>query len=211
VRRIAAFAVSTALFAHLPLPASAQDPQRPAMTTESRRALESWAGCIARSGPGEAGRVLSMDFTTKTYDRALTLLADGGKNCVGWGSGTLRSAGLLFAGEMAEALIETSKEPVRNRLARAAAAPATKAFTIPDKMAICVVRSVPDQVAVLFASERGSQEETGALDTLAAPVAICAKAAEIERPLSISPAALRAMLATAAYRSIRSSERAAGA
>ena len=153
----------------------------------SRVALEDWAGCLARKNVGEATRVLKMDFTSPTYFRA-----------------TLRAGGLLFAGEMAEALLESDGTPIGTALARAAASPATKGFSFTDKVAICVVRSVPGDVATLFETKRDSAEEAAAIDALATPMGLCAQAAQANKPLSVSPAGLRAMLATAAFRSIRS-------
>ena len=115
----------------------------------------------------------------------------------------LRSANLLFAGEVAEALLEKSGAPVASQLAKAAAGTAPSGFSLTDKMAICVVRSVPDQVAAVFATERDSAEETATISALAAPAQMCGKAVGATKPVAISPAGLRAMLATAAFRSIR--------
>ena len=64
------------------------------------------------------------------------------------------------------------------------------------------MRSVPSDVAALFATARDSAEETAAINSLATPMGLCAKAAQARKPLSVSPAGLRAMLATAAFRSI---------
>ncbi|WP_126174930.1 hypothetical protein [Tsuneonella rigui] len=169
----------------------------------SRVALEDWAGCLARKNVGEATRVLKMDFTSPTYDRALKMLSEEVRACIGF-RGTLRAGGLLFAGEMAEALLESDGIPIGTALARAAASPATKGFSFTDKVAICVVRSVPGDVATLFETKRDSAEEAAAIDALATPMGLCAQAAQANKPLSVSPAGLRAMLATAAFRSIRS-------
>lgn len=169
--------------------------------SEARVALEQWAGCVARDNRSESGRVLTMDFTTKTYERALKSLADEGRSCVKF-RGKMRSAGLLFAGEMAEALIEADGRPVVSQLAYAAGTPATIGYSFTDKVAICVVRSVPDQIAALFVTERDSTEEFAAIETLAVPTRLCAQVVDEKRKLSVSPAGLRAMLATAAYRSI---------
>ncbi len=174
---------------------------------DSRMALQHYGSCVAESSAGEAGRVIAMDFTTPTYRNALKLLSqDAAKFCAdkAFGTGVLRSANLLFAGEVAEALVEKSGGSVAGQLAKAAAAPATTGFALTDKVAICVVRSVPDQVAAVFATERDSAEETAAITALSMPVQLCAKAVQATKPMSISPAGLRAMLATAAFRSIRS-------
>jgi hypothetical protein len=160
------------------------------------------AGCLASKNPRETARVLAMDFTTATYNRALRMLAEEDRDCVDF-RGALRTGNLLFAGELAEALVEQRNEPVANALAQAATAPATTSFSFTDRVAICVVRSVPSDVAKLFATERNSTEESAALEMLTTPLGLCAKAAEAKKPLSINPAGLRAMLASAAFRSVK--------
>ena len=86
---------------------------------------------------------------------------------------------------------------------QAATVPATPSFSFTDRVAICVVRSVPGDVATLFATELNSSEESAALQSLATPMGLCAQAAQAKKPLSINPAGLRAMLATAAFRSVK--------
>ena len=168
---------------------------------DARVALEKWAGCIARRSNGEATRILKMDYTQPVYTRAQKDLAKDSGTCIRDYT-SLRGDGLLFAGEMAEALLESDATPVGTALVRAASAPATTAFSFTDRVAICVVRSVPSDVAALFATARDSAEETAAINALATAMGMCATAAKARKPLSVSPAGLRAMLATAAFRSI---------
>ena len=170
----------------------------------ARAELAEWAGCLARKNAAETARVLAMDFTSSTYQRAFRMLTEEDKQCRGF-RGTLRTQRLLLAGELAEALIEHGGAPVNNVLAKAASAPATPAFSFTDRVAICVVRSVPSDVATLLATERNSAEEAAAVQALATPMGMCAQAAQATRPLSINPAGLRAMLATAAFRSVKDS------
>jgi hypothetical protein len=169
----------------------------------ARVALEKWAGCIARRSQGEATRILTMDFTTPAYTRAQKMLAQDSGTCIRDNS-SLRGDGLLFAGEMAEALLENGSVPIGTALAKAAGGPVTSGFSFTDKVAICVARSVPNDVAALFATARDSAAETSAINALATPMGMCATAAKARKPLSISPAGLRAMLATATFRSIHS-------
>ncbi|WP_156839261.1 hypothetical protein [Novosphingobium aquimarinum] len=198
---IARIILAAALF--LAAPAMAESPARATNTPAARGALEHWAACIAQRNTAEAARVLQMDFTTSTYDRALLMLSRESKDCTAF-RGTLRAGGLLFAGELAEALIEQQPGGVRTALARAAAAAPPRSFSFTDKVAICAVRSAPDDVAALFATERDSDEEATALRQVSATMAACSKAAEATKPLSINPAGMRAMLATAAFRSVAS-------
>lgn len=174
-------------------------------TSASRVALEQWAGCVARDNAGEATRVLAMDFTSSTYQRALKTLSLESRDCIRF-QGTLRAGGLLFAGEVAEALLEQPGETLVARLARAAASPAPQSYSFTDKVAICAVRSAPNDIAALFATGRDSAEETAALAQVSTVMGLCARAAEATKPLSINPAGLRAMLATAAFRSVASSK-----
>ncbi len=176
---------------------------------EARLSLEAFGQCVAKASPGEAARVLAMDFTSTKYRTGLKLLADSAqKSCASkaFGRGKMRTPNLLFAGELAEALVKSDATPAAARLARAAGAPATPSYSFTDKVAICVVRSVPDQVAALFDTQRDSADEAKAIEALAVPAGLCAKAAEAKKPLAINPAGLRAMLATAAFRLIKSSE-----
>jgi len=179
---------------------------------KSRVALEQWAGCLARKNPDETRRVLSMDSTAPAYDRALMMLSQEDKSCMK-ARGKLQASGLLFAGELAEALIEEGPVPLGSRLAKAATQPAASTYSFSDRLAMCLVRSVPDQVAAIFPTTRDSREESAAIGALNTPAQMCAtvarspvdlagKAAGKPRPMSISPAALRAMVATAALRSV---------
>lgn len=169
--------------------------------TQSRLGLEQWAGCLARKNAGEAQRLLTMDFKTDEYERGMLKLSKSDKECFG-SRGTMKAAGLLFAGELAEAMLERDTTPLVARLAKASGGEATPAFSFTDKVAICVVRSVPNDVAALFSTARGSAEESASLNSLATPMGMCARAAEARKPISINPAGLRAMLATASYRSV---------
>lgn len=188
------------------LPATAHAGQaNPNTTPAARSALEQWTGCIARSSAAETARVLQMDFTSTPYERALRMLSNSSKDCVKF-RGTLRAGGLLFAGELAEALLETGGTPVSAALARAATKPEMKAFSFIDRVAICTVRSAPGEVAALFATGRDTPAEGAAINAVSVAMGMCAKAAEARKPLSISPAGMRAMLATAAYRQVHAEE-----
>lgn len=179
-------------------------------TREARLALESYGRCTAERERGEAARVLAMDFTKPTYRTGLRMLSqeaerECAKPAVGPG-GVMRGSNLLFAGEVAEALLEAGPDPVGPRLAKAATVTGAQGFSPTDKVALCIVRSVPDQVAGLFATDRESAAETAAIGALDMPLRLCTRAAAITTPMTISPAGLRAMLATAAFRSIASAK-----
>jgi hypothetical protein len=172
-------------------------------TPEARQAIEAYGKCTAEREPGEANRLLTMDFSSSRYRSGLRLLAEeAARSCardiVGPGN-LMRSANLLFSGALAEALLEADATPLNARLARSAAVEAPS-YSPTDAVAQCLARSLPDQVAALFATAPGSDAETAAAAPLAQAVPACARAAGIRAQLDLSVPALRAMIATAAYR-----------
>ena len=83
---------------------------------------------------------------------------------------------------------------------------AGKSGCVNAMLASILMRSSPNDVAALFATERDGAVETVALKKVSATMGLCARAAEAKKPLSINPAGLRAMLATAAFRSVEASK-----
>jgi hypothetical protein len=106
---------------------------------------------------------------------------------------------LLLTGAMAEHLLEQSGEPVNVLLARSLQRPAAPPFSPSDRIATCVVRSVPDQAASLLASEPASAEEAAAVATLRPAIGLCSGAGP---RIEATDAGLRAILSAAAYRSV---------
>ena len=172
-----------------------------ASDARARIAIQSYGSCAASRSGSAATDVLRRDFTTRQYQQALQVLSRNNQDCFRR-RGRMRSSNLLFAGAMAEHLIEQSPEPLNARLARAASRPAAQAFSASDRMAGCIVRSVPDDVARLFATEVASESEMAAAQALAPAAAQCNAGGQ---PIQISPAGLRAMLATAAFRTLHRS------
>jgi hypothetical protein len=166
----------------------------------ARGALHNFAGCVAARSTALAGDTLQRDFTSTRYRNALRLLARNNDGCFQRrGRRGLYATGLPFAGSLAEHLLARDPVPLNVRLARAAAAPPLRPFAPTDRVSLCVVRSVPDEIGRLLASPVGSAEETAAIRELEVPVRACSQAGpRIEAP----PAALRAMLATSAFRTL---------
>jgi len=180
---------------------------------EGRIAVFGYGKCVAAKHPREAHRVLTMDFTTTDYRTGLRMLGtDAERECanrsVGAGN-VLRTANLLFAGSLAEALLETPAEPLNARLAKSAAATAP-VFGPLDAVAQCLARSLPDQTAALFASEPASAAEEAATKPLLQALPACQRAAGVQRRVELSTSALRAVLATASYRLVSGSDHAQG-
>lgn len=175
-----------------------ETPAEPPTTPEARIAVQDFGRCVARQSPGLAAETLSRDFRTRAYSSALRRLARVNETCFRQ-RGTMRADGLPFAGALAEALLGNDPVPLNARLARAALGPAPPARSESDRIAICVVRSVPDDVARLFAAAVASEAETATVAALDPIATACNRTGQ---RLELSPAGLRAMLATAAFRSL---------
>jgi hypothetical protein len=99
---------------------------------------------------------------------------------------------------MAERLMATDKRPLNVRLAEAAKRSAPPAYSPSDFIAMCVVRSAPDDAARLFGSEVGSAVEAETVKSLGIAVRLCSQGKQFQ----VNVEGLRAMLATAAFRNV---------
>ncbi len=174
-----------------------QDERAP-LNAEARGKMLEFGRCAAQRSPEMAARTLSMNFATTAYRNGISQLSRNNEGCL-QGARRMRGASLLFAGAMAEGLLDRSEAPLNVRLARAATAAATPAYSPSDRVAICVVRSVPDQVATLFGTTPASDGEEAAIQQLLPAFQRCAQNGP---RISSNEAGLRAMLATAAFRSV---------
>ncbi len=168
-------------------------------TAEARATIQRYGACVASRSAGPAADVLTRDFTTRQYQQGLRVISRNNQDCFRR-RGRMRASNLLFAGAIAEYLLEQPAQPLNVRLARAALQPATQAFSLSDRVAICVVRSVPDDVARLFAADVATDAELAAARALDPVVAQCNAGGP---PFAITPAGLRAILATAAFRTLQ--------
>lgn len=170
-----------------------------ASTPEGLRAIQQFGSCVADTSTAKARTTLASDFRSSGYSRAMNQLVDANRNCPSFrGYSRLRASRLLFAGAMAERLVERDGLSVNRELAKAAARPAASTYSPTDSGAMCVVRSVPDDVARLFATDVATDAEKSAADALQPALAACLKTQRVE----VTTDGLRAMLATAAFRSI---------
>lgn len=167
----------------------------------AREVMDAFGRCVARYSAARAAETLVMDFTTRAYRTRLRQLAEANRESCFRRRGRMRADNLLFAGGIAEGLLARDSTPLNVRLARAALGAPPPSFSASDRIAVCVVRSVPDDVARLFATEVASEAETAALAPVAPVVAACNRTG---RPFSATHPGLRAILATAAFRSVRS-------
>jgi hypothetical protein len=181
-------------------PAAAQEMQ--SSSPDARSALQRFGRCVANRSPEDAERVLKMDFTKEGYRIALRLLAkDAERPCAyrAFGVGQMRSARLLLAGSLAEGLMARNSAPLNVRLAKAGMLPAPPFRSPTDAIAMCVVRSAPDDTARLFATEVASEAEAQAIKALDLAVKLCSRG---QPALRANTEGLRAMLATAAFRNV---------
>ena len=170
----------------------------PVSTTEARVAMQRFGTCVSERSERLAAETIGSDFTTQSYRTRLHRLVRANEDCFRQGGRRMLSSNLLFAGAIAEAMIERDAQPLNVRLARAAMQPATRAYSASDQVAICVVRTLPDEVGRLMATDVGSTEEEAAAAALTPALTACAS----NRRVETNSAGLRAILATAAYRSI---------
>lgn len=163
------------------------------------KAAQSFGICVADNSTAKAAKMLSGDFRDRSYRSAMNALVEANKDCPssrGWRR--LEMGQVVLAGAIAERLIERDPTPINVRLAKAAAGPATQSFSPTDTGAICVVRSSPDAVGALFATEVGSEPEAAAARPLQSLLSRCMNG----QPVEVSMPGLRSILATAAYRSV---------
>ncbi|QPQ55508.1 hypothetical protein IC614_02580 [Allosphingosinicella flava] len=174
--------------------------QLTASPTEAREKMAAFGACVADRSADLAARTLNSDFTSATYRNTMKRLSESNRGC--FKKGRMRASGLLFAGAIAERLIEQDGTPVNVQLARAAVGQAPATYSPSDKVAMCVVRSAPDQVGALFMTNVATAEEGAAASGLASVMTLCAQGGPA---VQTTPEGLRAMLATAAFRSIAAS------
>jgi hypothetical protein len=184
----------------MPAPASAQTTDS---TPEARQQMQAYGACVADRSAAKASQTLSSDFRTQKYHLAMRALNDNNRDCSRLlpRRSKLYSSSLLFAGAMAERLMAAGPRPLNVRLAEAAARPAPTFYSQSDAIAMCVVRSAPDETARLFSSDVGSAAEIAAARALDVAVKLCSRGGP---ELHVNLEGLRAMLATAAFRNVAS-------
>ena len=181
------------LGAALTVPAMAQADRLP-VTPLAHEKMADFARCVVRASPAKAHSALTRDFRTTAYRHELRVLAANNMSCMD--KGGMRAGGLPFAAAMAEALLRQGDGPLNVRLVRAAATDAPT-YAPSDAVAMCVARSVPDQVAALFIAPIASETEVAAAAALGLAISKCTPpGVDVE----LAPFALRSILATASYR-----------
>jgi hypothetical protein len=191
---IASIAIAFLALAAAPTPRANDWGLDPSPT--ERAAIADFGRCVAKESPAKAHSVLTSDFRTKSYRDGMKLLAKVNESCFTQGK-RMRAGGLPFAAAMAEAMLLKGEAPLNVRLARAGIGKAAPTYAPSDAVAMCVARSVPDQVAALFATPIASEAEVKAAGDLGVAVKLCSPR---DTALDLQPYGLRAILATASYR-----------
>jgi hypothetical protein len=173
----------------------------------SLEAMHNFGACVVRMTPAGAEEVLAMDFRTDEYREKLSRLAKGHDRCTRPRT-ELKFNGVLFAGAMAEALLEEPGRRVLTRLSAAEDLAAPVAARSPlEAMALCGVITRPAAVGRLLESDVASDKEAEAIEALSPTLSACltgADKAELNAP------AMRSIVALAAWRIVTAGETNAG-
>ena len=172
---------------------------------DARKTLARYAACVVSKSPEKVADLLTQDFRETSYGNGLRNLVRVNEGCarqVGTRGERLSGQNLPFAAALAEAMMTRDAAPLNVRLAKAAAGREAATFAPSDKVAMCVARSTPDEVAALFATEVGSNTEQQAAEKLLPVVKLCAQDLKLET----SVAGLRSIVATASFRLLAAQE-----
>ena len=181
--------------------------EAPRPTPDAQRAIHAFGRCAAGNSAVLAAETLKRDFTSRRYRSGIDRIVRANVSCYR-NQGRMAFSPLLLAGSLAEHLLERSGEPVNVMLARAAQNTTAAPYTAGDRIVLCAVRSLPDATAALLQSDPASQEEAAAADALQPALNLCAGNGP---RLDATDAGLRAMIATAAYRTVHGGEQRASA
>ncbi len=168
---------------------------------ETVRALHMVGECLAERQTDRSRAVLALDYRTRNYRDNLRALGRRSGECAEdqLGRATLRSAGLPFAGSIAEALLEKDGLLVdlAGKTGYRADVPAIDARSASEFMAFCVIRKDPAGTAAVLRSDPASPGEAVAFAAIGATLSGCVpKKSELE----FSYQSIRALLALGAWR-----------
>lgn len=165
------------------------------------RALHSIGQCLATRQSERARAVLALDYRSRNYRDDLRELGRRGGECAEdqLGRATLRSAGLPFAGSIAEALLENDGilADLEGKTAYRPGTPAIDARSASEFMAFCAIRKDPAGTAAVLRSDPASAGEAAAFAAMGATLTGCVPA---KSELEFSYQSIRALLALGAWR-----------
>ena len=166
-------------------------------TPDDLRILARFSHCVADRQASRARAILAQDYRSRDYRSQLRRLAESNWGCAPLGA--LRFSGVLFAGGLAENLLNTNLRQ-GDLAAHVALDPARAPLAARDEnelMSLCTVRAAPNEVAALLRSEAASPQEAAALTAHIPHVTSCLAAGQ---RLALNRPFLRAVLVLAAYR-----------
>jgi hypothetical protein len=159
-------------------------------------AMRNFGRCVVDIQPAGAARVLAMDFRTKEYLDQLSRLMRGHSRCIG--AGSIGSRAMLFAGALAEALLEKNHgAQVGAALVRPVGAAALPSRSVTETATLCIALQAPQETAALLRTAPATAEERAASQPLLERLPSCLAAGQ---QVQLNRPALRAVLALAAYR-----------
>lgn len=162
------------------------------------QAIHNFGACVVRQTPEGAEQLLAMDFRADDYRDRLRAFAKGHARCdlPEW---RLQTSGVLFAGALAEALLQSRVKPAElpQQLAFDPARAPIDARSESETMALCTAMEAPQATAELLQTEPATKQEHEAMSRVAAVLPKCLKK---DATLTLNPPALRSLLALAAWR-----------
>ena len=160
-------------------------------------AMLNYGHCVANFTPLGARKVLAMDFRTPEYGKALQRLARGHGRCAP--RSRIRFNGVLFAGAMAESLLESQGTPAQLSipLAPNPARALIGARSPVEAMALCTVLRAPRETVGLLVTGPASADEGRAVKALTRHLDACLARG---RQVQVNRPGLRSVLALAAWR-----------
>lgn len=185
--------------------ASVQAPAAPVVvqpsvdSAEQRQALRSLTACLAQARPRWARQTLSRPYLSEAQASAAAEALSGRDTCLPANEAEIpfRTSGLV--GSLAEHFVRKDLDSSDFNKVAAALATATP-LNASEDFALCLAARNPAGARRLALSEPGSGEETEAARQLAAHVAPCTQDGE---QLTVDLQSMRALVATALYRGIR--------
>ena len=187
------------LAAAMTLPTAAGAQMRPGADPFGYQAVHNFGRCAVNRSPTAARSILAMDFQTEAYATALRRFVRGHGYC--GGSSTLLKAGsLLFAGALAEELLEQQvRRDLAARLALKPAHPLVARSPL-EMTAICTVHRAPVETAALLRTAVESTEEQRAVAALKPALGDCLTGATT---LRANAPAVRSLVALAGWRLVQ--------
>jgi hypothetical protein len=163
------------------------------------QAVHNFGACVVARTPEGAREALALDYGTPDYEKRMRRYIQGHDYCIPF-NGRMSSAGVLFAGSMAEALLKSEVKPAGQLAQRIAYDPQRediRARSPLEAMALCTVLNAPGVAAKIFDTEPATPEEANAMKPLGNVLPQCLRK---DMQLTLNKPALRSLLALAAWR-----------